>query len=153
MPELVLQLLKFLFLIVLYIFVARAVRVVYQELRTAGPATAPAIPASPSRAPEPRARRAPSRVAVIEGNRLKGKSFALNDELIIGRDPKCHVVLDDSYVSSIHARIFAKDGAYVVEDLGSTNGTYLNRRRITSPTEVQRGDQLKIGKTVLEMRK
>ncbi len=153
MPELVLQLLKFLFLIVLYIFVARAVRVVYLELRAAGPQTAPAMPSSPRPASEPRSRRAPSRLAVIEGSRLKGKSFELDDELIIGRDSKCHMVLDDTYVSQVHARIFSKDGAYVVEDLGSTNGTYLNRRRITSPTELQRGDQLKIGKTVLEMRK
>jgi pSer/pThr/pTyr-binding forkhead associated (FHA) protein len=62
-------------------------------------------------------------------------------------------VLDDTYVSQVHARIFAKNGGYMVEDLGSTNGTYVNRRRITSPTEVQRGDQVKIGKTVMELRK
>jgi pSer/pThr/pTyr-binding forkhead associated (FHA) protein len=53
----------------------------------------------------------------------------------------------------MHARLFAKGDAYMVEDLGSTNGTYLNRRKVTAPTELQRGDQVKIGKTVLEMRK
>jgi pSer/pThr/pTyr-binding forkhead associated (FHA) protein len=63
------------------------------------------------------------------------------------------VVLDDSYVSQMHARLFAKGDSYMVEDLGSTNGTYLNRRKVTAPTELRRGDQVKIGKTVLEMRK
>jgi pSer/pThr/pTyr-binding forkhead associated (FHA) protein len=53
----------------------------------------------------------------------------------------------------VHARLFARGDAVMVEDLGSTNGTYLNRRRITAPAELQRGDQVKIGKTVLEMRK
>jgi pSer/pThr/pTyr-binding forkhead associated (FHA) protein len=53
----------------------------------------------------------------------------------------------------VHARIFARDDSVMVEDLGSTNGTYLNRRRITAPAELQRGDRVKIGKTVLELRK
>jgi pSer/pThr/pTyr-binding forkhead associated (FHA) protein len=89
---------------------------------------------------------------VIEGEH-KGKTFDLGDELTVGRAEKCRLVLDDNYVSQVHARFFAKDGAYMIEDLGSTNGTYLNRRRITAPVELQRGDRVKIGKTVLELRK
>ena len=80
-------------------------------------------------------------------------SVALAEELLVGRAEKCHLVLDDTYVSQVHARIFAKGDSYLVEDLGSTNGTYLNRRRVTAPAELQRGDQVKIGKTVLELRK
>ena len=72
---------------------------------------------------------------------------------MIGRADKCHIVLDDTYVSQMHARIFQRDGSVMVEDLGSTNGTYLNRRRITGPTELQRGDKVKIGKTVMELRR
>jgi pSer/pThr/pTyr-binding forkhead associated (FHA) protein len=71
----------------------------------------------------------------------------------VGRADKCHVVLDDTYVSQVHARIFNRGDAYYLEDLGSTNGTYLNRKRVGSATELQRGDKVKIGKTVLEMRK
>jgi pSer/pThr/pTyr-binding forkhead associated (FHA) protein len=90
---------------------------------------------------------------VIDGTALKGKTFELKDEMVIGRADRCHVVLDDTYVSQMHARIFPRDGNYMVEDLGSTNGTYLNRRRVTAPTQVHRGDQIKIGKTVMEMRR
>ena len=153
MPDLVLDLLKYVFLAVLYIFIARVVRFIYLELRPAGSAPAPR---RSSTAPAPSAKgkkRTFRKAAVIEGAQ-KGKSFELGDEFIVGRADKCHLVLtDDTYVSQMHARFFSKDGTFMVEDLGSTNGTYLNRRRITSPTELQRGDRVKIGKTVLEMRK
>jgi len=155
MPDLVLELLKYVFLAVLYIFIARAVRVIYLELRPASSAspTGSRRSVAPAAAPTSRGKRKGFRkAAVIEGDK-KGRSFDLTEELIIGRAEKCHLVLEDSYVSQMHARIFTRDGSIMVEDLGSTNGTYLNRRRITSPTELQRGDRVKIGKTVLEMRK
>lgn len=154
MPDLVLELLKYVFLAVLYIFIARAVRVIYLELRPASaPSAASRRSVAPSAAPAARGKKKAFRkAAVIEGDK-KGRTLDLSDEVIIGRAEKCHLVLDDSYVSQMHARIFTRDGAVLVEDLGSTNGTYVNRRRITSPTELQRGDRVKIGKTVLEMRK
>lgn len=151
MPDVVLDLLKYVFLAVLYIFIARAVRAVYTELR---PAQAqPMQRPAPAPAPDRRGRKTPRRAAVVEGDSLKGKTFELDDELMIGRAEKCHVVLDDNYVSQIHARIFQRGDDYCVEDLGSTNGTYLNRTRVTAPTPIHRGDRIKIGKTVLEMRK
>ena len=149
MPEIVLDLLKFVLLGVLYIFIARVVRAVTIELK---PAETSRPQARQAAAPTKRTKKVPSKVAVVEGA-LKGKMFDLRDELVIGRGDKCRIVLDDTYVSTMHARIFPKNGTYAVEDLGSTNGTYLNRRRITAPTEVHRGDQVKIGKTVLEFRK
>ena len=148
MPEIVLDLLKFVLLGVLYIFIARVVRAIYLELK---PPVERAQPRASAPAPK-RTKKLPSKVAVVEGT-LRGKTFDIGDELVIGRGDKCKIVLDDTYVSTVHARIFSKNGSYVVEDLGSTNGTYLNRRRITAPTEVHRGDQVKIGKTVLELRK
>lgn len=155
MPDLVLELLKYVFLAVLYIFVARAVRAVYLELKPAGTAKRgrQAATPAPARPPSRRSKKAPTKAAVVEGGPLKGKSFDLGSELIVGRAEKCHVVLDDTYVSQMHARIFARDDSYMLEDLGSTNGTYLNRQKVTAPTEVQRGDRVKIGRTVLEMRK
>jgi pSer/pThr/pTyr-binding forkhead associated (FHA) protein len=150
MPDLVLVLLKYAFLLVLYIFIARAVRAMYLELR---PATSPAAVRGSAPPPQKkRSKKPPKKLAVIEGENLKGKSFDLGDELIVGRGEKSHIVLDDSYVSTVHARIFARADQFMVEDMGSTNGTYLNRRRITAPTELQRGDRLKIGKTVMELR-
>ncbi len=156
MPTLVLDLLRYVFLAVLYIFVLRAIRAVYVELRPAAARQAPRqrrqapTPAAP---PSRKAKKAPGRAAVIEGTTHKGKTFSLNKELTIGRAEDCTVVLDDAYVSQKHARIFPRGDGFVVEDLGSTNGTYLNRQRLTSPAELRRGDQVKIGKTVLEMRK
>ncbi len=152
MPELVLDLLKFVFLAVLYIFIARAVRAIYLELKpTKAPASSRAAPA-PARQQSRRGKKAPAKASVVEGPQ-SGKTFNLDEELTIGRSDKCTLVLDDTYVSQVHARIFARGDSYMVEDLGSTNGTYLNRRRITSPSELHRGDQVKIGKTVMEMRK
>ena len=149
MPEIVLDLLKFLFLGILYIFIARAVRVINQELK-GGDTVAAGRPAAAPQAK--RSKKAPSKAAVVQGEK-KGSTLGLGDELIIGRGEKCRLVLDDNYVSTVHARIYANGERYMLEDLGSTNGTYLNRRRVTSPVELQRGDQVKIGKTVLEMRK
>ncbi|MGH2757490.1 MAG: FHA domain-containing protein FhaB/FipA [Actinomycetota bacterium] len=149
MPEIVLDLLKYAFLIVLYIFVARAVRAVVVELRPVEDRSRPAARRQPAR----KTKKIPKKAVVVEGTTSSGKAFDLGQELLLGRGDKCHVVIDDSYVSTVHARIFSKGENYLIEDLGSTNGTYLNRRRITSPTEVQRGDQVKIGKTVLEMRR
>lgn len=156
MPDLVLLILKYVFLAILWIFVARAVRAVLIELRPAKAAgrAAPSGAPVPSQPPPRRTKKAPGKAVVIEGTSLKGKSFPLTGELTIGRSDQCQVRVEgDTYVSSVHARIFARDSSYMVEDLGSTNGTYLNRRRITAPAELQRGDRVKVGKTVLEMRK
>ncbi len=154
MPDLVLDLLKYVFLVVLYIFVAWAIKAVYLELRpqagrraASGPAPAP-TPARPPRG----SKKAPRKLTIVDGTK-KGKSFDLNGELSIGRSDTCDIVLDDSYVSQVHARVFPRGESFAVEDLGSTNGTYLNRRRITAPAELRRGDQIKIGKTVLELRR
>jgi hypothetical protein len=153
MPNLVLELLKYAFLAILYIFVARAVKAVYLELKTPNPRRASSRAPAPARPPSRRAKKAPRKLAIVEGDSMKGKSFDVGEELVVGRAEKCHIVLDDTYVSQMHARIFSKGESVMVEDLGSTNGTYLNRRRITSPSELQRGDHIKIGKTVMELRK
>jgi pSer/pThr/pTyr-binding forkhead associated (FHA) protein len=82
------------------------------------------------------------------------RTFALRDgELVIGRSEKCQVKLGDTYCSQVHARIYAKDGAWFVEDLGSTNGTFLNRMKVTAPSPLSAGDEVRVGKTVLEVRR
>lgn len=152
MPDIVLVILKYAFLAILYIFVARAVRATVIGLRepvAPGPVRATPAPKPTSR----RTKKVPKRAVIIEGESSSGKTFELNQELTIGRADKCHVVLDDTYVSQVHARISARGESYFIEDLGSTNGTYLNRKRVGGATELQRGDRVKIGKTVLEMRR
>jgi pSer/pThr/pTyr-binding forkhead associated (FHA) protein len=69
----------------------------------------------------------------------------------MGRAAGCQVTLDDTYVSQIHARVFVREGQVYVEDLGSTNGTYLNRSKVAGPMLLGSGDQLQVGSTVLEL--
>jgi pSer/pThr/pTyr-binding forkhead associated (FHA) protein len=147
-PDIVLDLLKYAFLAILYVFIARAVRAVYVELNPPAVSTR----AASAKAPARRTKKAPNKAVVVEGSASK-KSVDLSGEVIVGRGDNCHVVLNDSYVSQAHARIFTRGDSVMLEDLGSTNGTYLNRRKIAAPVELQRGDKVKIGKTVLEMRK
>jgi pSer/pThr/pTyr-binding forkhead associated (FHA) protein len=77
----------------------------------------------------------------------------LSSPLQIGRADACHIKLDDTYVSNFHARLYPKDGAWHVEDLGSTNGTYLNRQRVSGSVELQAGDEVRVGKTTLELKR
>lgn len=152
MPDIVLDVLKYVFLIVLWIFVARVLRAVVIGLRTV-PDSGGSPKAVPARSSARRVKKTPRHATIVEGASTSGKNFDLEQELTIGRSDKCHIILDDTYVSQVHARIFARGDSYYLEDLGSTNGTYLNRKRVAGATELQRGDRVKIGKTVLEMRK
>jgi pSer/pThr/pTyr-binding forkhead associated (FHA) protein len=92
-----------------------------------------------------------SHLTVVEPEAMKGRRYDLGEELTVGRAAGCQVTLDDNYVSQLHARIFTRDEMLFVEDLGSTNGTYLNTRKVSSPVAMKRGDQLKIGSTVMEV--
>jgi len=88
---------------------------------------------------------------VVEPAALQGRTYSLADELTIGRAAECQMTLDDNFVSQKHARVYPSGGNYVVEDLGSTNGTYLNRTRLSGAMTMQRGDRLQVGNTVLEL--
>lgn len=156
MPESLLTILKFCFLALLYLFFIRVLRAVWAEVsgRTvAAPATAPARPQR-NWSPAGRAGangRSGGRLKVIEPADHKGLTYDLADELTVGRAGGCQITLDDTYVSQLHARVFRREGSLYVEDLGSTNGTYLNRKKVTAPVAIRRGDRLQIGKTVMEL--
>lgn len=154
MPENLLGLLKLCLLALLYLFFLRVLWAVWSEVRV--PKAIPAAPTvSASAAGRPRKMKAKdlaSRVVVIEPRARAGTTFDLGPELTIGRAAGCRVsVPDDTYVSQLHARVFERDGLYYVEDLGSTNGTYLNGLRVTSAAPLRRGDRLQVGSTVLEV--
>jgi len=88
---------------------------------------------------------------VVEPASLKGRSFPVGGQLTIGRAANCQITVDDTFVSQMHARVYPYDGQTVVEDLGSTNGTYLNRNRLSGAMVMQLGDRVQVGNTVLEL--
>jgi pSer/pThr/pTyr-binding forkhead associated (FHA) protein len=158
-PESLLGLLKLCLLALLYLFFARVLWAVWTEVRAVRPQTdaAGAPPAAASAGREQRkARRGvpgvPHRLTVTEPPTLRGSKFELTGvEMTIGRAAGCQLALpDDTFASTVHARIYGRDGAIYVEDLGSTNGTYLNGMRLGAPAVLRPGDQLQVGNTVLE---
>jgi pSer/pThr/pTyr-binding forkhead associated (FHA) protein len=156
MPPIFLLAVKVAFLVVLYLFVARAVRAVVLDVF--GPraprrraARAAARPAPPRQPPPRPPRRTPRELVVNDAGGTR--TVGLKDSITLGRAATCDLALSDTYVSNVHARIFMKDGAWWLEDLGSTNGTYINRAKVAAPTPVGPGDQIRIGKATLELRR
>jgi pSer/pThr/pTyr-binding forkhead associated (FHA) protein len=113
---------------------------------------AAATPAAPKTS-RSAAKRIPTTLTVTEGS-LVGTTLSLIETgVLLGRNPECTLVLDDDFASGRHARIFRHDGGWFVEDLGSTNGTYMGSTRLTQPVAVEVGSTLRIGKTIFELRK
>lgn len=161
MAPLVLTLVQALFLVLLYLFIARAVRTVLKDLRPASAVAAAPTPAGasrreghPSRRGQPDERRRPPGELVVHvpGGRPRVLRLGSSD-VTFGRNEMSTVMLTDSYASERHARVFPHDDQWLVEDVGSTNGTFLNQVQVTRPTPIAAGDQVTIGKTVIEVRK
>lgn len=91
-------------------------------------------------------------LVVLEPPADAGRQFPVNGELTIGRAAGCQITLDDTYISQLHARVTSAENGVVIEDLGSTNGTYLNRQRVTTPVLGGPGDRLQLGSIVMELR-
>ena len=120
-----------------------------EPVTTAAPVTKPV----PTKATRASTKRMPATLTVAEGS-LAGTTLSLLDSgVLLGRNPECTLVLDDDFASGRHARIFRRDGGWFVEDLGSTNGTYLGSRKLTAPMPIEVGSTLRIGKTIFELRK
>jgi len=167
MTGLTLTVMKLGLLVVLWLFVLFSLAVIRTDLfgaasarlgrsRTARPGARP-VPAAGLAGPQAQSRPrrgVPTRLAVTSGS-LAGTSVPLGTQQItLGRAHDSTIVLDDDFASSRHARIYPdQSGQWVVEDLGSTNGTYLDRTKINGPTPVPVGVPIRIGKTVLELRK
>ncbi len=155
MPGPLLTFLKYVFLALLYLFFLRVLRAVWTEVRepeAAGGAAAaggprPPAPAVPVARPQP-----VGHLSVVAPPERAGHRYRLGDELTVGRAPGCGIALDgDTFVSQMHARVFRRDSEYYVEDLGSTNGTFLNDHKVAAPVALRPGDRLQVGRTVLEL--
>ena len=152
MSELALTLARLGFLALLWTFVFLVVSALRRDLLA--PANAPLTPRSTT-SNDRRPRRAKStarKLVVVEGN-LEGTVVPLGSASVtIGRAADNSLVLDDDYASSHHAKLYPYEDSWVVEDLGSTNGTWIDRTRITTPTVLGIGQPLHIGRTVVELR-
>jgi pSer/pThr/pTyr-binding forkhead associated (FHA) protein len=151
----VLSVLKYALLVLLYFFIYRAVRSVAVDVsgRRAEGRAAGMKSRSVSTAKSSKGGKVPTAVIVHESDGDKPRSVRLSDRVDIGRADGCAIRLEDTYVSQVHARLAGKNGAWYLEDLGSTNGTYLNDRKVAAPVEVRAGDVVRVGKTVLELRR
>lgn len=170
--EELLGILKFVLLGLLYLFFARVLWAVWSEVRgprqgvvqapvVIGPTDPTVAAASPSTREIKQTRRATKapkgkrgnvgRLVITEPKATRGAVFALGEEITIGRAATCTIGMpDDSFVSQLHARAFREAGWTMIEDLGSTNGTYLNGKRLTAPDRIAKGDRVQVGNTVFE---
>ncbi|MBA8793803.1 pSer/pThr/pTyr-binding forkhead associated (FHA) protein [Friedmanniella endophytica] len=159
MSEITLTIVKVLFLALLWLFIASIVSVIRSDLfgkavpnRAGQQLNEPAAPARRTR----RQRGRPRRVAITNGSQ-SGQSADLvgetgeNAVVMIGRGSDCALILDDDYVSTRHARVVLGEAGPYIEDLGSTNGTYVNGQRITAPTSLTLADTVRIGKTLIKL--
>lgn len=137
MPDVLLTLLRLIFLALVYLFVWQVARSIARHLGFHPPRGG---------------RRGGTRVVVVRSDTQPGLQFTVSDATVLGRNQEADIVLEDPYASEFHLRLSSKDGRLVLSDLGSTNGTYVNGRRVTTPVDLTRGDAVQVGKTVMEVK-
>lgn len=136
MPDIILALLRIIFLGLIYLFV-------WQVARAIGSHVGITLR---------RPRREGTRLLMVKSETQQGMEIDVPDARVLGRSDEADILLDDPYASEFHMRLVAHDTGLVLHDLGSTNGTYVNGRRVTAPTTLRRGDSVQVGKTVMEVR-
>ena len=160
MSELAVTAIKVLYLALLWLFILSVVSVIRSDLfgrtvPTPSPVDDPQPQPLEEPAPAKKSRRGkkgrPHKLTIVQGPQ-SGLTAGLADGVVlIGRGSDCQLILEDDYVSTRHARVVdGSDGVYV-EDLGSTNGTYVNNQRITNPTAIGFADVVRIGRTILRL--
>lgn len=151
----VLSVLRIVLLILLYLFLARVVRVVITDMygprrRRNSPPPRPQVATSqPPRNP----RRRPREVVVHPPSGAPVVVALQEEPVVVGRASSADVTVDDAYVSDEHAEIARAHEDWVLRDLGSTNGTYLNGAKVIQPAALSAGDQVRVGKTRIEVRR
>lgn len=151
--EIVLQVFRFGFLLLLWLFIYAAFRVVRADLFGGRPARVASVPPRAAAAVgRKRGQRGPRSLVVTAGP-LTGTKITLGEQpILIGRADDSTLVLTDDFASSRHARLTNRGGQWYVEDLGSTNGTYLDQQRVQGPLLVTPGTPIRIGQTAMELR-
>jgi pSer/pThr/pTyr-binding forkhead associated (FHA) protein len=153
---LVVAVLKYGLLALLWVFVLVAIRTIRVDLS----GKAPAVPQAPTAAvpktakpPKPQRKKGVPRQLVVTEGTLRGTAVTLGDAPVtLGRAHDSTLVLEDDYASNKHARLVPTADGWTLEDLGSTNGTYLGASKVSRPTLVPVGSAIRIGKTTLELR-
>jgi pSer/pThr/pTyr-binding forkhead associated (FHA) protein len=136
MTGFVLTLLRLIFLALLFIFVWQVSRSMSRHVGSITPSQ----------------KRTKNEIVFVRSESQAGESYVIKDALTFGRSPDADVLLDDPYASEFHLRLVSEDDRLTLHDLGSTNGTYLNGRRVTNPVVLSKSDSLQVGKTVMEVR-
>ncbi len=137
MPALFLNILKLIFISLVYLFLWQIAR---------------AIAAHIGGGPGLRRSREGTEVVMVKSESQPGLRFTVRDVTVLGRSDDADVQIDDPYASDYHLRLAVQDGRVTVHDLGSTNGTYVNGRRVTVPVPLSKGDAVQVGKTIMEVR-
>lgn len=160
------------FLVLLWVFIYFVIRVLRRDLfgvRPSGPRSdgaqvhisqplteAPAVPqvqhAPPMQGPS-RVELGPTRLVITAGSLMGTQIPLATSAILIGRSPSCTLVLDDDYSSSRHARIFPRADTWFIEDLGSTNGTYVDSERVSAPVPLSLGSSVRVGQNTLELQR
>jgi pSer/pThr/pTyr-binding forkhead associated (FHA) protein len=153
MPEVLLHIWKLVLLGFIYLFFFRVLRAIWANLRTTTTPPRPVAPPHAARQRSPQENRSVSKLRVLEPREQAGRMYDLDDEITIGRAPGCKINVEDTYVSQLHARVFLRNGQAMIEDLGSTNGTYHNGKRVGAPAVLEKGDRIQVGRTVMEATK
>ena len=151
MDPVLIAVLKYGFLAMLFLFVFFSMRTVVVGMRLPKE-DARGIAEPKSKAKRPKGSNAPA-VVILRTDGKRAGSFRLVSPMQIGRAESCEINPKDDYLSQFHARLFPRDGAWFVEDLGSTNGTFLNDHKVSGPLEVHAGDDVRLGRTVLQLRR
>jgi hypothetical protein len=157
MSEITLTIIKVLYLALLWLFILSAVSVIRTDLFGKTVSTPDQSAPQPLEEPAPPPRRgrrprgSPHQLVITSGSQAGLSAPLIGGAIMIGRGADCQLILDDDYVSTRHARVAAVADGYYVEDLGSTNGTYVNGQRITAPTTISLADTVRIGRTVLKL--
>lgn len=155
MSELIVTLLRLGYLVLLWVFVLAAIGVLRHDVfGTRVTSRDRPAPAGQRRGGGRPRRSDPATRLVVTAGPLAGTTLPLGGSpVLVGRSPGCTLVLDDDYSSNRHARFFPQDGAWWLEDLGSTNGTFLGDERVTDPVRTRPGTPVRIGETVIELRR
>ena len=140
--------LKYGLLALLFLFIWRAMRWVVRGLNVDRAASGVATDGAPAADAPPR----PS-ILMVSSDGQKPRSVRLDASTTIGRSVECELRLEDTFVSQQHARIFDRGGNWYVEDLGSTNGTFVNEQKLVAPAMLSPGDKIRIGTTIVELRR